>query len=186
MFQVQTGILFPFLLTKNIHWFHCSWELVVFYSPLCRGHRWELPGIYRDFIEVMVFYFFCWRTKRILITAITGFKIYILIQSLMLLISENNRVIFFWNYHGTFLYIYSSRSLYVTVIYFHGAVFIPLIFVIFCINLLHQISLPESLFSHLLSNITTWQIHMVTNPQSTISFLTANHRTLTILWYSPQ
>ena len=49
-------------------------------------HIWELPGKYRDFILVMVFYLFCWRTKRILVTAITGFKIYILIHPLMLLI----------------------------------------------------------------------------------------------------
>ena len=37
-------------------------------------HRWELPGNYRDFIVVMVFYLFCWRTKRILVTPITDFK----------------------------------------------------------------------------------------------------------------
>ena len=49
-------------------------------------HIWELMGDYLDFIVVMVFYLFCWRTKRILVTAITGFKIYILIQSLMLFI----------------------------------------------------------------------------------------------------
>ena len=49
-------------------------------------HRWELPGNYRDFIVVMVFYLFCWRTKRIIVTPITYFKIYILIQSLMLFI----------------------------------------------------------------------------------------------------
>ena len=58
-------------------------------------HIWELPGNYHDFIVVMVFYLFCQRTKRILVTVITGFKIYILIQSLMLFISENNRVILF-------------------------------------------------------------------------------------------
>ena len=51
-----------------------------------RRHIWELPGNYRDFIVVMVFYLFCWRTKRILVTAITDFKIYILIQSSMLFI----------------------------------------------------------------------------------------------------
>ena len=56
----------------------------------------------------------------------------------------------------------------------------------FCINLLHKISPPEILFTHLSSNITTWQIHMVTHPQSTISLLAANHRTLKILRYSPQ
>ena len=67
----------------------CSWA-----PPSCE-HRWELPGNYRDFIVVMVFYLFCRRTKRILVTAITGFKIYILIQSLMLFILENNRVIVF-------------------------------------------------------------------------------------------
>ena len=50
------------------------------------AHRWELPGNYRDFIVVMVFYLFFWRSKRILVTIITGFKIYVLIQSLMLLI----------------------------------------------------------------------------------------------------
>ena len=49
-------------------------------------HIWELPGNYRDFIMVMVFYLFRWRTKRIIVTATTGFKIYILIQSLMLFI----------------------------------------------------------------------------------------------------
>ena len=49
-------------------------------------HRWELTGNYSDFIVVMVFYLFYWRTKRILVTAITGFNIYILIQSLMLFI----------------------------------------------------------------------------------------------------
>ena len=58
-------------------------------------HRWELPGNYRDFIVVMVFYLFCWKTKRILVTPITDFKMYILIQSLMLFIQENNRVIVF-------------------------------------------------------------------------------------------
>ena len=49
-------------------------------------HRWELPGNYRDFIVVMVFHLFSWIFKRILVTDITGFKIYILIQSLMLFI----------------------------------------------------------------------------------------------------
>ena len=51
-----------------------------------QGHRWELPGNYRDFIMVMVFYLFFRRTKRILVTPITDFKIYILLQSLMLFI----------------------------------------------------------------------------------------------------
>ena len=50
------------------------------------GHKWELPGNYRDFIVVMVFYLFFWRTKRIFVTAITGFKIYILIHSLIIFI----------------------------------------------------------------------------------------------------
>ena len=49
-------------------------------------HRWELLGNCHDLIVVMVFYLFCWITKRIIVTAITGFKIYILIQSLMLFI----------------------------------------------------------------------------------------------------
>ena len=40
------------------------------------GHRWELPGNYRDFIEVMVFYLFCWITKRILVTAMVSGKIF--------------------------------------------------------------------------------------------------------------
>ena len=44
-------------------------------------HRWELLGNYRDFIVVMVFYLFFRRTKRILVTATTGFKFYTLIQS---------------------------------------------------------------------------------------------------------
>ena len=56
----------------------------------------------------------------------------------------------------------------------------------FWINLLHQISLQEIYISHLLSNIMTWQIHMVPHPKSTISFLAANHRTQKILQYSPQ
>ena len=56
----------------------------------------------------------------------------------------------------------------------------------FWINLLHQISLPESLFFHLSNNIMTWQIHMVTHPQGTISFSAANHRTQEILRYSFQ
>ena len=59
-------------------------------------HRWELPGNYPDFIVVMVFYLLCRRTKRILVTSITDFKIYMLIQSLMLFIYENNRVIYFF------------------------------------------------------------------------------------------
>ena len=45
-------------------------------NPLIRGyrtacgtqHRWVLPGNYPDFIVVMVFYLFCRRTKRILVT----------------------------------------------------------------------------------------------------------------------
>ena len=58
-------------------------------------HRWELPGNYRDFIVVMVFYLFCWITKRIFVTNITVSKFYILIQSFMLFIWENNWVIIF-------------------------------------------------------------------------------------------
>ena len=54
----------------------------------------------------------------------------------------------------------------------------------FWINLLHQISLPESLFSHLSSNIMTWQIRMVTHPQSTVTFSAANYRNQAILRYS--
>ena len=76
---------------------------------LRRKHRWELLGNYRDFIMVMVFYLFCWRTKRILVTNITGLKMYILIQSLILFISENNRVIFLKLPWHIYLYIYSSR-----------------------------------------------------------------------------
>ena len=72
------------------------------------GHRWELSGNYPDFIVVMVFYLFCQRTKRILVTAITGFKIYILIISLMLFKSEN---IFCFVFEITmahlYIYIYS-------------------------------------------------------------------------------
>ena len=60
-----------------------------------KAHRRELPGNYRDFIAVMVFYLFCQRTKRIIVIAITCFKIYILIKSLMLFILENNWVFFF-------------------------------------------------------------------------------------------
>ena len=43
---------------------------------------------------------------------------------------------------------------------------------------------PESLFFHLSSNIMIWQTHMVTHPQSTISFKAENHRTQAILRYS--
>ena len=49
-------------------------------------HRWELPGNYRDFIVVMLFYLFCRRTKIILVTPTTGFKTFTIIQSLMLFI----------------------------------------------------------------------------------------------------
>ena len=56
------------------------------------GHKWELLGNYLDFIEVMVFYLFCRRTKRILVTVIRCYKIYIHIHSLMLFIQENNWV----------------------------------------------------------------------------------------------
>ena len=49
-------------------------------------HRWELPGNYRDFRGVMVIYLFCRRTKRVLITPIIDFKIYILTQSLIFFI----------------------------------------------------------------------------------------------------
>ena len=94
-------------------------------------HIWELPVNYRDFIVVMVFYLFFQRTKRILVTAITGFKIYIHIQSFMFFKYDNNWVRQFWNYYGTYIYIYISIYLYVTVIYFHGAVIFPLIFVSF-------------------------------------------------------
>ena len=71
----------------------------------CHHYIWELPVNYRYFMVVMVFYLFCRRTKRILVTAITGFKIHILIQSLILFIYENNWVKHFWNYYGT-LYMY--------------------------------------------------------------------------------
>ena len=134
----------------------------------------------------MVFYLFCWKTKRILVTAITGFKIYILIQSLMLFILENNQVIFF-EITMAHIYIY----ILIKIIICNGNLFSWSRFysanvLYFWINLLHQISLPESLFSHLSSNITTWQIHVVTQPQSTISFSSENHKTLKILRYSPQ
>ena len=146
-------------------------------------HRWELLGNYRDFIKVMVFYLFCWRTKRIIVTAITCFKIYILIQSLMLFISENNRV-FFSEITMAHTYIY----ILIKIIICNGNLFSWSRFYsanirYFWINLLHQISLPESFLS---SNITTWQIHMVTNPQSTISFSNANYQNLKTLRYSPQ
>ena len=135
---------------------------------------------------VIVFYLFCWRTKRILVTTITGFKIYILIQSLMLFISENIRVIFFVIIIA-YLYIY----ILIKIVICNGNLFSwsrfpPTNIRYFWINLLHQISLPERLFSRLLSNIMTWQIHTVTHPQSTISFSAANHWTHTILRYSPQ
>ena len=52
----------------------------------CGGHRWELPGNYRDFRGVTVIYLFCRRTKRVLITLIIDFEIYILTQSLILFI----------------------------------------------------------------------------------------------------
>ena len=64
-------------------------------KSMCIHHRWELPGNYLDFIVVMVFYLFCCKTKRILVTLIIDFKIYILIQSLILFIQENNWVICF-------------------------------------------------------------------------------------------
>ena len=41
--------------------------------PFTLEHRWKLPGNYRDLFKVMVFYPFGWRTKRILVSAITGF-----------------------------------------------------------------------------------------------------------------
>ena len=49
-------------------------------------HRWELLGNYHNFVGVMVFYLFCQRTKRVLVTAIRGFKIYTHNQSLMIFI----------------------------------------------------------------------------------------------------
>ena len=52
-------------------------------------HRWELPGNYRDFRGVTVIYLFCRRTKRVLITLIIDFEIYILTQSLIIFIYEN-------------------------------------------------------------------------------------------------
>ena len=67
--------------------------------------------------------------------------------------------------------------------FFHEAVFFASI-CWFWINILHQISLPESLFSHLSSNFATWQTHMVTHPQSIILFSAANHLTKAILRYS--
>ena len=125
-----------------------------------RNHRWELPGNYRDFIVVMVFYLFYWKTKRILVTPITDFKIYILIQSLMLFIWENNWVIFL-NYHGTFIYIY----ILIKIIICNGDLFSCSSFYsanirYFWINVLHKISPSESFLTHLSSNITTWQIHI--------------------------
>ena len=37
-------------------------------------HRWELPGNYHDFIGVLIFYLFCRRTKRIIVTTIICYK----------------------------------------------------------------------------------------------------------------
>ena len=66
-------------------------------SAITRGekHIWELPGNYCDFIVVMVFYLFFRRTKGIIVTTITDFKIYILMQSLLLFIYGSNWVRFF-------------------------------------------------------------------------------------------
>ena len=42
------------------------WRIYINRIPCwCLHHVWELPDNYRDFIGVMVFYLFCWRTKRI-------------------------------------------------------------------------------------------------------------------------
>ena len=68
-------------------------------------HRWELPGNYRYFIVVMVFYLSCWRTNRILVTDITGFKVYIHIHSFMFFNGEYLGKKFLY-YHGTYIYIY--------------------------------------------------------------------------------
>ena len=49
-------------------------------------HRWELLGNYHDFIRVVVFYLFFWRSIIILVTAVFCYTFYIYIQSLMILI----------------------------------------------------------------------------------------------------
>ena len=133
----------------------------------------------------MVFYLFCWRTKRILVTAITGFKIYILIQSLMVIILENNQVFFFEITMAYYMYLLIKIFI-CNGNLFSWSRFYSANICYFWINLLHQISLPERLFSRLSINIMTWEIHMVTHPQSTISFSAENHRTLKALRYSPQ
>ena len=61
------------------------WSVCVCLESVGSNHRWELPGNYRDSIVVMVFYLFCRITKRIIVTAITGIKIYLLINSLIIL-----------------------------------------------------------------------------------------------------
>ena len=81
-------IIYRHCVCHEMHYqFICNTKLFLGYnrSTPC-WHRWELQGNCHDFIVVMVFYLLCQRTKRILVTATTGFKIYILIQSLILFI----------------------------------------------------------------------------------------------------
>ena len=64
------------------HQFLCLVLVLLLLSPT-GIHRWELLGNYCDFVGVMVFYLSCQRTKRIIVTAIICYNIYIYMQSLI-------------------------------------------------------------------------------------------------------
>ena len=94
-----------------------------------RWHIWKLPGNYRDLIRVMVFYFFCLRSMRIIVTAISCYTLYIYTVINNIYIWEPSGNIFLKISWYIYINIDTYINWYIMVFYFHGTVCFPLIFV---------------------------------------------------------
>ena len=85
-----------------------------------RNHRWDLPGNFRDFMRVMVFYLFCQRSMRIIVTVDFCHLVYIytFIHDIYIGETSDNNVLKLTCH--TYIHIETSIKLYITVIHFHG------------------------------------------------------------------
>ena len=104
--------------------------MVHFFTFLGNYHRCELPGNYRDFIRVMVFYLFCWRNMRIFFTAVF-YTLYIYMVVNLIYIGEQLGDIFLKLPWHIYIHIDTSINCFITVFYFRGAVCFLVIFVIY-------------------------------------------------------
>ena len=124
----------------------------------------------------MVFYLFCWIIRRIIVTAIICYTLYIYKKKIG------------WRFfESTLAHLYTY--VHIKILIYNGNLF-PWIYLFLAnicslwINLLQQISFLSNFVHNLSSNILTWQTHLVTQPQSIINSSVENHRTQAILRFS--